>query len=207
VNNLILARHAHATSNVGDIVNAVPPGGGLSSEGIEQARALGRLLASESIDLGVSSRLLRAQETLALALADRGLPTVIEPLLDEIGFGSFEGGPLVAFRAWAWEHEPEAPCPGGGESRVSAAVRFAAGLTALLRRPEATILAVSHGLPLRYVLDAADGSFPTARVAPVPHATPYRLERESVERAAETLRAWAAEPRFADPRADTPFGG
>ena len=71
---LILARHAHAASNVGDIVNAVPPGGGLSATGIEEARALGRLLAAEPIDLGVSSRLQRAQETLALALAGRTIP-------------------------------------------------------------------------------------------------------------------------------------
>lgn len=200
---LILARHAHAASNAGDIVNAVPPGGGLSVAGIADARSLGRLLVSEPIDLGVSSRLLRAQETLALALAGRTLPIMIEPLLDEIGFGSFEGGPLPAYRSWAWEHEPDAACPGGGESRASAARRFADGLVALLRRPEETVLAVSHGVPLRYVLGAAAGRFPSVRVEHVPHATPYRLERESVELAAETLRAWAAAPRFAD----TPFGG
>jgi probable phosphoglycerate mutase len=203
VKTLILARHAHAASNAGDTVNAVPPGGGLSAAGIEEACALGRLLASEAIDLGVSSRLLRTQQTLALALGDRVIPIVIEPLLDEIAFGSFEGGPLVVYRTWAWEHDPEAACPGTGESRACAAVRFADGLGALLGRPEETILAVSHALPVRYVLDASDGTFPAARVVHVPHATPYRLERARVELAAETLRAWAAAPRFSD----TPFGG
>jgi len=203
VNTLILARHAHAASNAGDTVNAVPPGGGLSVAGIEEACALGGLLASETIDLGVSSRLLRTQQTLAAALGDPVIPVVIEPLLDEIGFGSFEGGPLGLYRMWAWEHDPDAACPGMGESRASAAARFADGLSALLGRPEKTILAVSHALPLRYVLDASDGRFPAARVEHVPHAVPYRLERESVELAAETLRAWARAPRFAD----TPFGG
>ena len=202
MNTLILARHAHAVSNAGDTVNAVPPGGGLSVAGIEEACALGGLLASETIELGVSSRLLRTQQTLALALGDPVIPIVIEPLLDEIGFGSFEGGSLVAYRAWAWEHDPDAACPGKGESRASAAARFADGLGALLGRPEETILAVSHALPLRYVLDASVGSFPAARVERVPHATPYRLERESIELAAETLRAWAAAPRFSD----TPSG-
>lgn len=200
---LILARHAHAASNAGDVVNAVPPGGGLSAAGIEEARALGRLLALEAIDLGVSSRLLRARETLVLALGDQAAPLVTEPLLDEIGFGSFEGGPLDAYRAWAWEHDADAACPGGGESRAGAASRLAEGLGSLLARPEQTVLAVSHGLPVRYVLDAAEGRLPARRVEPVAHARPYRLERESVEFAAETLRAWAAEPRFAD----TPFGG
>ena len=195
---LILTRHAHATSNADEIVNSAPPGGGLSEAGIEEACALGRLLAAESIELGVSSSLLRTQQTLALALGERVLEIVIEPLLDEIGFGSFEGGPLAVYRAWAWEHEPETECPGSGESRASAAARFADALVALLGRPEETILAVSHGLALRYVLDAADGNIPAARVEHVPHATPYRLGRESVEMAAETLRAWATEPRFAD---------
>ncbi len=203
MNTLFLARHAHAASNVDDIVNSVPPGSGLSATGVDEARALGRLLESESVDLGVSSRLQRARDTLALALADRTIPLVVEPLLDEIGFGSFEGGPLLAYRSWAWEHGPDAACPGEGESRASAAGRLADGLTALVRRREATVLAISHGLPVRYVLDAAEGRFPARRVELVPHATPYRLERATVERAAGVLRAWAASPHFAD----TPFGG
>jgi broad specificity phosphatase PhoE len=203
VNTLIFARHAHAASNVGNIVNAVPPGTGLSAAGTEQARALGRMLAPESIDLGVSSRLQRAQDTLALALTGRRIPRVTEPLLDEIGFGSFEGGSLLAYRTWAWEHGPNAACPGGGETRAGAAARLADALGALLERPEKTVLAISHGLPLRYVLDAAEGSVPARRLEHVAHASPHRLERTSVERAVEVLRAWAAAPRFAD----TPFGG
>lgn len=203
MNTLILARHAHAVSNVGDVVNAVPPGRGLSAAGIEEARRLGRALASEPIGLGVSSRLRRAHDTLALALAGRETPCLVEPLLDEIGFGSFEGGSLSDYRAWAWAHGPGADCPGGGESRAGAAARLADGLEALLQRPEQTVLAVSHGLPLRYVLDAADGRSPSQRLEPVPHATPYRLEWPTLERAAATLRAWAAAPVFAD----APFGG
>ena len=54
--------------------------------------------------------------------------------------------------------------------RVDAAVRIAAGLDWLLERPEEAILAVSHALPIRYVLDASDGAFPGRRIAHVPHA-------------------------------------
>jgi len=198
VKKLILARHAHAVSNEGDAANAVPPGRGLSEVGSEQARALGTVLAPEAIDLGVSSRLQRAHDTLALALAGRDTPCVVEPLLDEIGFGSFEGGPLESYRTWAWTHGPVADCPGGGESRAGTAARLADALEALLRRPEDVLLAVSHGLPVRYVLDASEGRAPSQRLEPVPHATPYRLERAAVERAAGTLRAWADDPVFAD---------
>jgi probable phosphoglycerate mutase len=200
---LFLARHAHAASNAGDTINGIPPGEGLSPQGAAEAVALGAQLATEPIELGVSSRFRRASETLALALAGRGVPFVVEPGLDEIGFGSFEGGSLAAYRAWAWKHPPGAACPGGGETRADAARRIAAGLGALLDRPERVILAVTHGLPLRYVIDAADGSFPGQRLASVPHAVPFRFERAQVERAAATLEEWAAAPHFAD----TPFGG
>ncbi len=203
MNTLILARHAHAASNVAGAVNAVPPGEGLSAAGLEEARALGRALASEPIELGVSSRLRRAHDTLVLALAGRGTPCLVEQRLDEIGFGSFEGGPLSDYRAWAWAHEAGADCPGGGESRQVAAARLADGLEALLGRPEQVVLAVSHGLPVRYVVDAAVGRAPSQHLEPVPHATAYQFERAAVERAAVTLRAWAADPVFAD----APFGG
>ena len=195
---LLLARHAHARSNADDRISSTPPGEGLSDLGVEEALALREALAYEPIELGVSTRLARAQETLDLALGGRDVPRLVLPELDEIGFGAFEGGALADYRAWAWSNEPDALCPGGGESRVAVAERLAGALDLLLARPEETVLAVSHALPIRYVLDAADGLFPAARIAHVPHATPLALDGEAVERAAETLRVWGTAPRFAD---------
>ena len=195
---LLLARHAHARSNADDRISSTPPGEGLSDLGVEEALALRETLAYEPIGLGVSTRLARAQETLDLALGGRDVPRLVVPGLDEIGFGSFEGGALADYRTWAWSNEPDALCPGGGESRVAVAERLAGALDVLLARPEETVLAISHALPIRYVLDAADGLFPAARIAHVPHATPLELAAEAVERAAETLRVWGTAPRFAD---------
>jgi len=198
VNRLLLVRHAHARSNADDRISSTPPGEGLSDLGVEEALALRETLAYEPIGLGVSTRLARAQETLELALGGRDVPRLVLPELDEIGFGSFEGGALADYRTWAWSNEPDALCPGGGESRVAVAERLAAALDVLLARPEEAVLAVSHALPIRYVLDAADGLFPAARIAHVPHATPLALDAEAVERAAETLRVWGTAPRFVD---------
>jgi ribonuclease H / adenosylcobalamin/alpha-ribazole phosphatase len=195
---LLLVRHAHARSNAEDCVSSDPPGDGLSAQGVEETRALHDAIAGDPIGLGVATRLVRTQETLELALAGREIPTIILPGLDEIAFGSFEGGPLGEYRTWAWANEPDAACPGGGESRAQAAERFAGALDVLLARPEDVVLAVSHALPVRYVLDASDGGFPVARIGRVPHATPFLLDAEAVERAAETLRVWATAPRFAD---------
>lgn len=195
---LLLVRHAHARSNASDCVSSAPPGEGLSERGVEEALALRHALAAEPIELGVATRLRRTQETLELALAGRDVPRLVLPGLDEIGFGSFEGGALEAYRSWAWENEPDTVCPGGGESRARAAERFAGALDELLERPERVVVAVSHSLPIRYVLDAADGTFPSARIVHVAHATPQPLDAAAVRRAAETLRAWAASPRFVD---------
>jgi broad specificity phosphatase PhoE len=199
VNRLIVARHAEAASNVDGVVSGILPGAGLSDRGRREAADLGRRLESEPIELGVSSRFTRAQETLRLALAGRPtVPTIVLPGLDEIGFGSFEGGPLQAYREWAWANGPAVPCPGGGESRADVALRVAAALELLLAHQEETIFVVGHALPLRYALDAADGSFPAAKIEHLEHATPYPLTREQAEAAAETLRVWAEDPQFRD---------
>jgi broad specificity phosphatase PhoE len=197
VKTLILARHGHAGANAADTISSRPPGEGLSSLGVEEALALRETLAGEQIGLGVATELLRTQETLELALGRLDVPRLVLPQLNEIGFGRFEGGPLAAYREWAWTAEPDVECPGGGESRSTAAARYAAALETLLARPEETVLAVGHALPIRYVLDAADGRFPAARVEQVPHAEPYRLGSEAVETAADTLRVWSEAPSFA----------
>jgi broad specificity phosphatase PhoE len=176
----------------------MPPGEGLSQLGVEEALALRERLIDEPVGLGVSTRLVRTQETLRLALGERDVSRIVLPELDEIGFGAYEGGPLADYRAWAWSTEPDILCPGGGESRAQVAERIAGALDSLLARAEEVVLAVSHALPVRYVLDASDGSFPAARIGLVPHATPFSLDADAVERAAETLRVWATAPRFAD---------
>lgn len=193
---MILARHALAGSNHAGVASGGVPGERLTQEGVEQARALGELLAGDEIELGVSSGLARTQETLALALAGRDVSTVVVDELNEIRFGSFDGGLLDTYRAWAAAKPPTERAPGGGESRADAAARYARGLYRLLERPERVILVVGHALVLRYVLDAADGLVPASLMAPIEHAFPYRVERAAVERAAELLDAWSREPRF-----------
>jgi broad specificity phosphatase PhoE len=86
--------------------------------------------------------------------------------------------------------------PGGGESRAELAGRFARAFELVLDRPEATVLVVGHGLPLRYVLNAAAGSDPTPLVEQVEYAVPYPLPAERLRLAVDRLRAWAAAPTW-----------
>ena len=193
---LLLVRHAFAGSNRDGIASCEIPGEGLTTEGLDQARALAVALELEEIGVAMTSRLGRTRETLALALDGRDLPVVVAPELDEIHFGDFDGGLLDTYRAWAASHPPDDPAPGGGESRADAARRFARGLRLVLARPEGLVLVVGHALAIRYVVDAADGLEPAARMSPIEHAFPYRLDRDDVERAATLLEAWSRAPQF-----------
>jgi broad specificity phosphatase PhoE len=193
---LLLVRHAHARSNADDLTSCSPPGDGLTEIGETQADALRQSLHGEELGIGLSSRLLRAQETLRRALAGRDLGIATMAELDEIHFGSYDGRPVVEYREWAWASPADTACPGSGESRSELATRMAVALQLLLDRPERVVLAVSHALPIRYVLDAASGIVPAARMAKVPHATPFRLRADDVDRARLGLQRWAAAPAF-----------
>jgi broad specificity phosphatase PhoE len=193
---LLLARHALAGSNRDGVASCAVPGEGLTAEGIQQARALGVELAGVDIALAATTELMRTQETLELALHGRDVPTFTVPELNEIRFGSFDGGLLDTYRTWAAAQSPSQRAPGGGESRADVASRFARGLRVLLSLDGDTILFVGHALALRYALDAAEGLQPAALMRPVEHAHPYRLDRAGVERAAALLEAWSLAPQF-----------
>jgi probable phosphoglycerate mutase len=193
---LVLVRHGLAGSNRDGVASCEVPGEGLTPEGIDQAGALSRALAVEEIEIAMSSRLARTQETLGLLLDGRDVPVVVARELDEIHFGAFDGGALDTYRAWAASHPPDEPPPGDGESRADAARRFARALRRVLARPEGGVLVVGHALPIRYAIDAAAGLVPAARMAPIEHAFPYRLGRDDVERAAALLEGWSRAPQF-----------
>jgi broad specificity phosphatase PhoE len=199
VDALVLARHAFAYSNQSVLASCTAPGDGLTGEGREQARRLGEELAGTAVDLGVATELRRTQETLELALGDREVERIVVAELNEIDFGSFDGGSLDEYRAWAFAAPPLEPAPGGGESRAAAAARYARGVRVLLARPEPVVLLVGHALALRYVLDAANGLPPAARMAPVAHARPHHLTAGQAEDAAVLLEEWSRAPTFRDP--------
>jgi broad specificity phosphatase PhoE len=196
VDSLLLVRHALAGSNRDGLASSTAPGEGLTGEGRKQAAALRETLLDHDLDLGVATDFTRTLETLELALEGRDVPRVVQPELNEIRFGDFDGGPLEEYRAWAAAELPATLAPGGGESRASAAARFARGARLLLERPERTAVVVAHALVIRYLLDAAEGLAPAARMTPVEHAKPYPLSADEARAAVRLLEEWSRTPRF-----------
>ena len=191
---LILARHGESEYSLKQLVNGDPgvacP---LTQAGREQAHALGAALGD--VDLVAVTEFERVRETADLALGHRNVPRIVVPELNDPRYGEFEGGALDAYREWVWERGP-LDAPIGGEHRAEIADRYASGYRRVLERPEDTILLVAHSLPVRYVLDAAEGVSPRAKVGLVDYAKPYRLSRELLTGAVEVLEAWAASPAF-----------
>jgi broad specificity phosphatase PhoE len=195
MDEVILARHGESEFSVAGTVNGDPAVAcALTGTGIEQARRLGEKLADLEIDLCVTSEFERVRQTADLALAGRDVPRLVLPELNDVRFGSFEGGALADYRAWAAGNEPTVEAPEGGESRAATVLRYALGYRKILARPEQTILVVAHGLPIRYVLNALDRISPMPLVEQVAYAEPYRLSRSELEAAVTSLETWAERP-------------
>ena len=194
----ILARHGESELSCRGLTNGDPrvacP---LTARGRGEARRLGELLATEAIDLCVTSEFERTRETADIALEGRSVPRLVLPGLNDIRFGDFEGRALTEYREWAHGHTPEDEAPGGGESRVETIRRYVDAYGAILARPERTILVVAHGLPVRYVLDAVEGTTPVAKVRQVPYAEPFPVSATQLEAAVERLDGWLLEPAWA----------
>lgn len=198
MDKVILARHGESELSVVGTVNGDPTvAGPLTATGEEQARRLGERLADVEIDLCATSEFERAQRTADLALAGRDVPRLVVAELNDVRFGEFEGGTLADYRSWAAANEPTTKAPGGGESRAATVARYVRAYRTILARPERTVLVIAHGLPIRYVLNAVEGTAPAPLVEQVAYAEPYVLDRPQFERAADLLERWATRPAWA----------
>jgi len=191
---LILARHAETELNVRGVLNGdMQVEVRLTTRGREQARRLGRMAGP--VDLVAHSEFARTRETAELAWP--GCRRLVVPELNEIGFGNFEGTRWAdGYGEWARRSGPLDACPGDGESRLEAAVRYLTGFRLLLDRPETTVALVGHGAPIRYLLLALEGSPPQPVLAGVPAARPFVVGREELEGAVDLIGQWAREPAW-----------
>ena len=184
----VIARHGESTLNHERRVNGDPSVPvALTAKGRDEARLLGQQLAHLPLDVCVHSRFGRTRETAEIALAGRAVPFEPDPLLDDIDIGRLEGKTLDDYRAWKDAHTRDDAFP-GGESLNDAARRYAHAYRKLLERPESRLLVVTHEIPLRYAINAADGSDdldgPTHQLA---NATPYLFDEAALERAAAQI--------------------
>ena len=186
----VIARHGESTLNFEERINGDPTVPvHLTAKGRDEARLLGQQVAHIPLQVCVHTPFLRTRETAEVALADRDVPFEQDDALGDIDIGDLEGQTLADYRAWKREHGRSDRFP-GGESLDDAARRYADAFERLLARPETAILVVTHEIPLRYAINAADGSDdldgPTHQLA---NATPYLFDDAALTRAVAQIRA------------------
>jgi probable phosphoglycerate mutase len=137
----------------------------LSVNGTRQAKAAASRLASGApIDAVVSSPLLRAAATAAIAAGELGLTAAIDEDLRETDFGDWDGFTLEEVQqrwpaaAAAWQRNPE-QAPPGGESFADTSRRVDRACDRLRRdHGGQTVLVVSHVTPIKIMLCRALGA-------------------------------------------------
>jgi broad specificity phosphatase PhoE len=191
--SITVVRHGESELSVRGICNGDP---GvpcrLAPSGMVQAKALAELLIDDDFDLAVTSQFQRAQHTLALGLGDRPVEQRVEPGLDDLRFGDFEGRPIADYRAWS-KANPVSARPGPqGESRVDAMIRYCRVLRGIQQSRYADVLVVAHGIPLTYIVRASAGEPIDSLFDPIACARPYRISAVDLDIGLNRLDAWAA---------------
>jgi broad specificity phosphatase PhoE len=189
---LVFARHAESVANVAHVISSDPAHpAALTRRGRGQARKLGAQLANLKIDIAFCTRFLRTRQTIDLALHRRAIPVLVEPGLDEVQAGVFDGAPIQSYWAWKERHAPSERFP-HGESLDEAVRRYVNALQRLLARTEAVTLIVAHELALRYIATAAAANAsPSATQSSIANAVPYLFDEQALRRATDCLDALA----------------
>jgi broad specificity phosphatase PhoE len=185
----IIVRHGESSLNIERRVNGDPNVPvALTARGRDEARLLGEQIRHIRIDLCVCTRFGRTVETATIALEGRPVPLEVEPRFDDVDVGELEGLSLDEYRAWKQGRTRRDAFP-GGESLDDAARRYAQAYEQLLARREQSVFVVAHEIPLRYAINAADGSDsldgPAHQLA---NATPYLFDEDSLARGVLRIR-------------------
>jgi broad specificity phosphatase PhoE len=188
----LACRHGQSLFNVDQVVNGDPAlDRGLSEQGIEEAERLAGQLAGLPLELVAVSPFPRALQTANIALAGREVPHLVDEELGDVRIGKLEGASLDAYRQTPAHTNRKERFP-GGESLDEAALRYARAFERLLARDEAATLVVCHEIPVRYLVNAVEGSGeldgPLHYVA---NATPYLFDEAAFRRAVERMRELA----------------
>ncbi len=151
-NTYFLMRHGEAETNVKGIISGSETLYHLTERGRAQVEESAKKLASQHVDLIITSPMLRTRETAEIVRANLGLSAdqvIVDSRIREINPGAFEGRSVAEYR----EAYPERAdfldtAPEGGETKNDVRHRVGEFIYELEERYQGkTILIVSHGSP------------------------------------------------------------
>jgi 2,3-bisphosphoglycerate-dependent phosphoglycerate mutase len=175
---LVLVRHGQSEWNLKNLFTGWKDIG-LTEVGIEEARAAGRKLKSQGIgfDIGFTSALKRAQDSMTFTLAEMGLsqiPVVKNLALNERDYGDLSGlNKDDARKRWGeeqvhvWRRSYDVAPPGGESLRDTAARVLPYYIQEILPRVlrGERVLVTAHGNSLRALVMVLDRLGPQEIVA------------------------------------------
>lgn len=122
----------------------------LDSVGTAQCHRRAKAGWIPSIASCITSEFPRARQTARVLLTGHQPAMIEQPLLNEISYGRFEGGPWMAYGAWLRDAGPDV-APEGGEARTAAIKRMLEGLSRCLTMPGPRLV-IGHGLMISALL-------------------------------------------------------
>ncbi|GAA0422021.1 histidine phosphatase family protein [Streptomyces luteireticuli] len=147
-----LVRHAQTEYSTHYQVNGDPalpmP---LTEDGVRACAAARTRLPGRSVRTWVASGFPRAQQTATLLMSPPAPRLVTETQLNELSYGSFEGGPFLAYADWLCRYGPRTRPPGAPESQREGIRRMLLGVRSALALPAPRVL-VAHGLLVSVLL-------------------------------------------------------
>jgi probable phosphoglycerate mutase len=119
----------------------------LDEEGVRTCHTARSTQPVRSVRTWIASAFPRTQQTAAILRNDPTMPPSVNPLLNELDYGNFEGAPFLEYAVWLRQHGPWKRPFGSAESQREAIQRMLHGLRAALEQPGPRIV-VAHGLLL-----------------------------------------------------------
>ncbi len=141
---IFFVRHAQSQANADGIMAGSEFETPLTEEGKDQARKAGQYLKSSGVQLIVASPMQRTQQTAKIIAKEIGMvPEAIltNPLLTERSFGPYDGQPFAKYA----QDVDRGSLTDGVETTAALFERVEKMFQWLAKRPEKTILVVSHG--------------------------------------------------------------
>ncbi|NUL21825.1 histidine phosphatase family protein [Streptomyces lunaelactis] len=123
----------------------------LSEEGVRSCQRAWTVLPLHSVRTWVASGFPRAKQTALLLTGVPAAELVVEPRLNELDYGEFEGGPWLGYGDWLDQHGAWRRPAGAAESQREGIRRMLLGLKDCLALPGPRLV-VGHGLLLSVLL-------------------------------------------------------
>lgn len=155
----------------------------LSEEGVKSCEHARTVLPVHSVRTWVASGFLRARQSAVLLTGASEAKIVVEPRLNELDYGAFDGGPWLDYGGWLEGHGAWRRPPRAAESQREGIRRMLLGLKACLALPGPRVV-VGHGLLLSVLLwqrNRSDGEVMPLFFPEAPCAQPLDVADDTLD--------------------------